>query len=79
MRPFARIRSSGRWPCARRGRATIVLLLAITGVAFLPGTRFHPDGGGDRQARLSFSYSPKAALTEAVARLAAALAAVRSG
>jgi 2-aminoadipate transaminase len=42
-------------------------------VAFLPGTRFHVDGGGDRQARLSFSYCAPAELTEAARRLGRAL------
>jgi 2-aminoadipate transaminase len=40
------------------------------GVAYVPGAPFYPDGGGEREMRLSFSALGEADLAEAVRRLA---------
>lgn len=45
---------------------------AAGGVAFVPGSAFHLDGGGAEHARLSFATLDPAGLDEAVRRLAAA-------
>jgi DNA-binding transcriptional MocR family regulator len=43
------------------------------GVSYLPGSRFHLDGGGASALRLAFSYYSEQELIEAARRLAAAL------
>lgn len=40
------------------------------GVAYVPGAPFYPDGGGEREMRLSFSALGEADLAEAIRRLA---------
>ncbi|MCZ2127735.1 MAG: PLP-dependent aminotransferase family protein [Anaerolineales bacterium] len=42
-------------------------------VAFVPGTAFHPDGGGANTMRLNFSYSSPELIREGIARLGATL------
>jgi 2-aminoadipate transaminase len=44
------------------------------GVAYIPGSRFHLDGGGAHALRLAFSLYPPAELREAARRLGEALA-----
>jgi len=43
-------------------------------VAFVPGTAFYVDGGGERAMRLNFTNTDEARIEEGVRRLAAALA-----
>ncbi|HET9221570.1 MAG TPA: PLP-dependent aminotransferase family protein [Roseiflexaceae bacterium] len=43
------------------------------GVSYLPGTRFHLDGGGASALRLAFSYYSEAELAEAARRLGAVI------
>jgi DNA-binding transcriptional MocR family regulator len=43
------------------------------GVSFLPGTRFHIDGGGRESLRLAFTLYPEAELVRAAALLAGAI------
>jgi DNA-binding transcriptional MocR family regulator len=43
------------------------------GVAFVPGAAFHPDGGGRKTIRLSYSLPTPGAITEGVRRLASLL------
>jgi 2-aminoadipate transaminase len=45
------------------------------GVAYVPGAPFYPDGGGEREMRLSFSALSEPDLAEAVRRLAGVIAA----
>jgi 2-aminoadipate transaminase len=40
------------------------------GVAYVPGAPFYPDGGGEREMRLSFSALAEPDLAEAIRRLA---------
>ncbi|HET9315518.1 MAG TPA: PLP-dependent aminotransferase family protein [Vicinamibacteria bacterium] len=42
-------------------------------VACIPGTAFHPVGGGERSMRLNFSYSRPEVIEEGIARLGAVL------
>jgi len=42
-------------------------------VAFVPGTAFHPRGGGDNTMRINFSYSSPDLIREGVTRLATTL------
>ncbi|HET9591173.1 MAG TPA: aminotransferase, partial [Anaerolineales bacterium] len=50
--------------------ATEVLKRAVEKkVAFVPGTAFHPRGGGDNTMRLNFSYSSPDTIREGVTRL----------
>jgi 2-aminoadipate transaminase len=42
-------------------------------VAFVPGTSFHPVGGGDRTMRLNFSYCMPERIEEGIARLGSVL------
>jgi 2-aminoadipate transaminase len=47
-----------------------VLKLALEKkVAFVPGTAFHPNGGGENTLRINFSYSPPETIREGVTRL----------
>jgi DNA-binding transcriptional MocR family regulator len=43
------------------------------GVGVVPGPPFYPDGGGERQLRLSFSCVTEAEIEEGIGRLAALL------
>lgn len=52
---------------------------AAAGVAFVPGSAFQADGGGDRHMRLAFSALPADRLQEAARRLGAVLRAARAG
>jgi len=38
-------------------------------VAFVPGTAFHPNGGGENTMRLNFSFSPPELIREGITRL----------
>jgi 2-aminoadipate transaminase len=50
--------------------STEVLKLALEKkVAFVPGTAFHPNGGGENTLRINFSYSPPETIREGVTRL----------
>jgi 2-aminoadipate transaminase len=50
--------------------ARLVLREALAGkVAFVPGTAFHPRGGGANTCRLNFSYCPPDVIEEGVRRL----------
>ncbi len=49
------------------------------GVAFVPGTPFHVDGGGDNALRLNFSSSDEAQIEEGVKRLAKVMSAAPGG
>jgi 2-aminoadipate transaminase len=54
--------------------AAEVLKIAIERkVAFVPGTAFHPNGGGKNTMRLNFSYSKPDLVREGITRLGAAL------
>jgi 2-aminoadipate transaminase len=54
--------------------ALLPLALTKYKVAYVPGSAFHVDGGGQNTARLSFSYPPLDAMREGVARLAKLIA-----
>lgn len=57
------------------GAVELLARAEARGMSFVPGPRFYADGrGGDDRIRLSFSHLAPADLTEAAARLAAALA-----
>ncbi|MCC7358928.1 MAG: PLP-dependent aminotransferase family protein [Anaerolineales bacterium] len=53
--------------------ATLLPAAEAEGVAYLPGPRFHLDGGGRQALRLAFSYYPADQLAEAARRLGRAL------
>ena len=51
-----------------------ILLAAIEqGVAFVPGSAFHPNGGGANTMRLNFSNASPERIVEGIARLGAVL------
>lgn len=43
------------------------------GVQYIPGASFYPNPGGERHARLAYSYLPEAQIAEAIRRLARAI------
>ena len=59
--------------------AALLERAAEEGVTYLPGTLFYPDGGGEDQARLSFSHASPAELREAIAALGRATRAALDG
>jgi len=63
------------WVTLPAGLEAVPLLAAALerGVAFVPGTAFHVDGGGGGSLRLNFTNSPPETIREGVARLARAL------
>jgi DNA-binding transcriptional MocR family regulator len=59
--------------------ATVLADALAAKVAFVPGSSFHPRGGGAATLRLNFSYCAPGVIEEGIRRLGAVLARHRSG
>lgn len=52
---------------------TLLPVAEAVGVSYLPGTRFHSDGGGERFLRLAFSLLAPEEMREGARRLGEAI------
>jgi 2-aminoadipate transaminase len=64
---------------SRLDAATVLADALAAKVAFVPGSSFHPRGGGAATLRLNFSYCAPGVIEEGIRRLGAVLARHRSG